>query len=54
MLSGASNDRLAFGPFLLEGGERRLSRDGVPVELSRPPAHLTELLRDVGATEIFA
>ena len=28
--------------------------DGVPVELSRPPAHLTELLRDVGAAGIFA
>lgn len=34
MLSEVSNDRIAFGDFLLEPRERRLTRSGEPVELN--------------------
>lgn len=34
MLSGVSNDVLEFGGFRLEPAERRLTRDGAPVEIS--------------------
>lgn len=62
MLSDVSNDRIAFGPFLLVGTERSLSRDGIPVELSARyldallllAAHPGELIRkDRFMTEVW-
>ena len=35
MLSGVSNEVLAFGPFRLDAAERRLTRDGAAVELNQ-------------------